>query len=48
VRERMLEAALRAAVLHDPDGRSLHTLGDLVASLDPLRREAELARLPRP
>ena len=48
MRERMLEAALRAAVLHDPDGRSLHTLGDLVASLDPLRREAELARLPRP
>ena len=31
--EPMLEVALRAAVLHDTDGRGLHTLGDLVDSL---------------
>jgi diguanylate cyclase (GGDEF)-like protein len=44
----MLEAALRAAVLHDPDGRSLHTLGDLVAALPPLSPEGEPARPARP
>ena len=33
--ERMLEVALRAAVLHDADGRTLRTLGDLVGSLPP-------------
>jgi len=42
----MLEAALRATVLHDAKGRSLRTLGDLVASLAPLDRHAE--RPPEP
>ena len=37
--EPMLEVALRAAVLHDADGRTLHTLGDLVDSLPPDMRE---------
>jgi diguanylate cyclase (GGDEF)-like protein len=43
----MLEAALRAAVLHDPDGRPLRTLGDLVAALDTLT-EAEAPTVPAP
>ena len=46
VPQRMLEAALRAAVLHDSEGRSLRTLGDLVASLAPLDPAAE--RPPQP
>ena len=32
----MLEAALRAAVLHDASGRTLRSLGDLVGSLPPV------------
>jgi len=35
VHERMLEVALRAAVLHDATGRTLRNLGDLVGSLVP-------------
>ena len=36
VQERMLEVALRAAVLHDAAGRTLRNLGDLVGSLPPV------------
>src|SRR5215475_1273155 len=36
VAQQVLEAALRAATLHDADGRVLRTLGDLAASLTPL------------
>ena len=36
VQERMLEVALRAAVLHDAAGRPLRCLGDLVGSLRPV------------
>jgi diguanylate cyclase (GGDEF)-like protein len=36
VAQQALEAALRAATLRDADGRLLHTLGDLAASLTPL------------
>lgn len=36
VQERMLEVALRAAVLHDAAGRTLRCLGDLVGSLRPV------------
>jgi diguanylate cyclase (GGDEF)-like protein len=36
VRERMLEVALRAAVLHDASGRTLRSLGDLVGALPPV------------
>ena len=39
-------SALRAAVLHDADGRTLRTLGDLVDSLAPLDAAAE--RQPQP
>ncbi|HEV7654567.1 MAG TPA: bifunctional diguanylate cyclase/phosphodiesterase [Mycobacteriales bacterium] len=35
MQERMLEVALRAAVLHDAAGRTLRSLGDLVGSLTP-------------
>ena len=35
MQERMLEVALRAAVLHDATGRTLRSLGDLVGSLAP-------------
>jgi diguanylate cyclase (GGDEF)-like protein len=37
----MLETALRTAMLHDADGRSLRTLGDLVATLLPLADRPE-------
>jgi diguanylate cyclase (GGDEF)-like protein len=35
VQQRLLEVALRAAVLHDASGRTLRNLGDLVGSLAP-------------
>ena len=46
MRERMLEVALRAAVLHDASGRTLRSLGDLVGALPPLGPAGPAPSLP--
>lgn len=46
VQERMLEVALRAAVLHDAAGRTLRSLGDLVGSLRPVNPDGPPAGPP--
>ena len=46
VQERMLEVALRAAVLHDAAGRTLRNLGDLVGSLPPVQPDEPVAQPP--